>query len=129
MNLNSIVSGAINAVNPQVAVMIQQSTGSTTGADGSQIPTYNTIPAFGQMQSLSASDLKRLEAIGIQGLEAMGIQSVQQKIYLNGDYEGIFRVLGKGGDMLTIGNYTYLVTAVLERWPDWVSLGITMQVS
>ena len=121
MNLNNIVSGAINAVNPQVAVMIQQSTGSTTGADGSQIPTYTMIQAFGQMQSLSASDLKRLEA--------MGIQPVQQKIYLNGDYEGIFRVLGKGGDILTIGNYTYLVTAVLERWPDWVSLGITMQVS
>ena len=121
MNLNNIVSGAINAVNPQVAVTIQQSTGYTIGADGSQIPTYTTIQATGQMQTLSPSDLRMLAA--------MSIQSVQQKIYLNGDYEGVFRVLGKGGDLLTIGNYTYLVTAVLERWPDWVSLGITMQVS
>lgn len=121
MNLNNLVSGAINAVNPQVSVTIQQSTGYTIGTDGSQIPTYTTIYAAGQMQSLSASDLRRLEA--------MNIQSVQQKLYLNGDYEGIFRVLGKGGDLITIGNYTYLVTAVLERWPDWVSLGLTMQVS
>ncbi len=126
MNLNSIVSGAINAVNPQVAVMIQQSTGYTIGADGSQIPTYTTIQATGQMQTLSPSDLRILEAM--MNHSGLALQSVQQKIYLNGDYEGVFRVLGKGGDLLTIGNYTYLVTAVLERWPDWVSLGLTMQV-
>ena len=120
MNLNNIVSTAINAVNPQVSVTIQQSTGYTIGADGSQVPTYTTITTTGQMQSLSTADLKRLEA--------MNIQAVQQKLYLNGDYEGVFRVLGKGGDLVTIGSYTYLVTAVLERWPDWVSLGITMQV-
>ncbi len=121
MNLNNIVSGAVNTINPQVAVTIQQSTGFTYGTDGTQIPTYNTIQATGQMQSLFTADLRRLEA--------MNIQSVQQKLYLNGDFEGVFRVLGKGGDLVTVGNYTYLVTAVLERWPDWVSLGITMQVS
>lgn len=121
MNLHSIAVGAIAGINPMVPVSIQQSTGYTIGPDGTQIPSYNTLQATGQMQSLSASDLRRLEA--------MNIQSVQQKLYLTGDFEGVFRVLGKGGDLVTVGAYTYLVTAVLERWPDWVSLGITMQVS
>ncbi len=121
MNLNDVVGNVIGAVNPSVPVTIQQSTGYTIAADGTQVPAYTTINAMGQMQSLSPSDLRRLES--------MGIQSVQQKLYLDGDYEGVFRVLGKGGDLVTIGSYTYLVTAVLERWSGWVSLGITMQVS
>jgi hypothetical protein len=120
MNLHQIASGAISAVNPMRTVTILQSTGYTTGADGTQTPAYSTTTAQAQIQELSTGDIKRLEG--------MNAQNVQQKVYLTGNYEGLFRVLGKGGDLIKFGSQTYLVTAVLERWPDWCSVGITMQL-
>ncbi|MBW8073160.1 MAG: hypothetical protein GJU77_05690 [Ferrovum sp.] len=120
MNLNSLVSGAINAINPLVTAVVQQSTGYTIGADGTQLPTYSSTTVQAQVQALTSGDLQKLDA--------MNVQKVVQKAYLYGDFESVFRILGKGGDLVTIGPYTYLVTAVLERWPGWVSVGLTMQV-
>jgi hypothetical protein len=125
MNLHGIASGAIGSVNPHIPITIKISNGYTTDANYIQQPQYTTINTVGQIQPLSASDLKRLESLNIQ--------SVDQKVFLSGNYEGIFRQLGKGGDILTFayGNNTpqdYLVTTVLERWPEWCSLGVTMQV-
>jgi hypothetical protein len=119
MNLHGIVSGAIGGINPQTPVTVQQSTGFTIGADGSQIPSYTTIATTAQVQALSWRDMLKLEGLNAQG--------VQQKAYLNGNFEGIFRVLGKGGDLIVINGITYLVTAVLERWPDWCCVAITAQ--
>lgn len=120
MNLHQIVSSAIGAINPFIAITVKQSTGYTTAADGSQIPTYQTISTKGQVQALSGGDLKKLEGLNVQ--------NVTQKAYLNGNYEGVFRVLGKGGDLLIFNGRTYLVMAVLERWPDWCCVALTMQM-
>jgi len=120
MNLLALTGGAVGQINPPVPAIVQQSTGYTIVADGTQIPSYTTIDTTIQMQALSGGDLKKLESLNIQG--------VQQKGYLTGDFEGVFRVLGKGGDLITVGNYTYLVSVVLERWADWVCVGLTMQV-
>lgn len=121
MNLHNIVSGAIGAVNPSIAVVIKQSMGYTTNPDGSQVPAYTTTQATGQRQSLSGGDICRLNNLNIQGVTC--------KIYLNGNYEGVFRVLGKGGDLIIFGGQTYLVSAVLERWNDWCALALTLQVT
>lgn len=120
MNLHGIVSGAIGTVNPFIAVSIKRSTGYTTDTDGAQIPQYAIIAASGQRQALSGGDILRLNALNIQG--------VTDKIYLNGNYEGVVRADGAGGDLMSFGNHVYLVKAVLERWPDWCSLALTMQV-
>ena len=120
MNLHQIVSGAVGSVNPPTSMVIRRNTGYTTGTDGTQTPTYPDVSTVGQVQDLSSGDIKRLEG--------MNAQNVQQKVYLNGNYEGVFRVLGKGGDLIKFGSQTYLVTAVLERWPDWCCVGITMQL-
>ncbi len=119
MNLNDLVSSAIGAINPQVSISVQISTGYTTNPDGTQVPTYSANTAWGQVQPLSSQDLRNLDGLNIQGVTA--------KVYLTGDFEGVFRVLGKGGDLLTFNGQTYLVTAVLERWPDWTCVGVTMQ--
>jgi hypothetical protein len=121
MNLHSIVSGAIGAVNPFIPVSIKQSTGYTTAPDGTQVPTYTTISTTGQQQALSGSDILRLSNLNIQG--------VTTKMYLTGQYEGVFRVLGKGGDLLAFGGQTYLVAQVLERWPDWACVALSMQTT
>ena len=121
MNLRSLVNGATRRVNPNVTVSIQVSTGYTTAADGSRTPTYSTTSTTGNMQPLSSQDLKRLEGLNIQ--------SVTAKVFLNGDYEGVVRNDGKGGDLLTINGKTYLITAVIERWPDWCVVGVTEQIN
>lgn len=121
MNLHAIASGVLGAVNPPTSVTVKQSTGYTTAADGSQVPTYNMISTTGQQQALSGGDILRLNNLNVQGATT--------KMYLNGNYEGMFRVLGKGGDLLAFGGQTYLVSAVLERWPDWCCVALTMQVT
>lgn len=121
MNLHSIASAAISAVNPMIPVTIKSSTGYTTGADGTQTPNCSTTTASGQRQALSSGDISRMNSLNIQG--------VSEKLYLTGNYEGVFRVLGKGGDVVSFGGQTYLVTTVLERWPDWCCLGLTLQTT
>lgn len=120
MNLNSLASGLVGAVSPRVPITVTQNTGYTVGADGTQTPTTNTITTTGHVQPLGPQDLRQLEGLNVQDVTA--------KVYLNGDFEGVFRVLGKGGDLLTFNGQTYLVTAVLERWPDWTCVGVTMQL-
>jgi hypothetical protein len=121
MNLHSIVSGAIGAVNPFIPVTIKSSTGYTTSPDGTQVPAYSTTTTTGQQQALSGGDIMRLNNLNIQG--------VTTKMYLTGQYEGVFRVLGRGGDLVVFGGRTYLVAQVLERWDSWCCLALTMQTT
>lgn len=120
MNLHQVASGAIGSINPFIPIIVKQSTGYAVDANYNQVPSYTTINTTGQVQPLSASDTRKLEGMNIQG--------VTQSVYLNGNFEGVFRVLGKGGDLLVFNGYTYLVNAVLERWPDWCKVGVTMQL-
>jgi hypothetical protein len=120
MNLQGITAGIISAVNPRIAMVVQVSTGYVTDADGTQSPQYSPLEIDGDVQALSGSDIQRLNGLNIQG--------VTQKAYLNGKFEGVFRIMGKGGDLLQFDGRTYLVNTVMERWPDWVCVGITMQL-
>ena len=121
MNLHAIVSGAIGTINPQIPVTIRVSTGATEDASGRSVPTY-AVPIIvnGQRQDLSGSDIYRMQGQNIQGVIC--------KLYLTGNFEGLFRVMGKGGDLLSFGGQVYLVAKVIERWPDWCSLALTMQL-
>lgn len=121
MDLLSITSGAIDAVNPRTPMTVQISTGATTAPDGTRTPTYSTLTDVpGEVQPLTFKDLKQLEGLNIQGsLKA---------IYLEGHINGIVRSKNKGGDLVTDakGN-VWLVTQVLEFWPDWTKVAVTLQ--
>jgi hypothetical protein len=121
MNLHQIASGAIAAVNPFQPVTIQTSTGATVNADGTRMPTYAPASTVsGQVQQLTTRDLRQLEALSIQGSS--------RKIYLNGEVDAIVRVSQKGGDLITLPDGSiWLTTAVLEQWPDWVAVSVTLQ--
>lgn len=123
MNLHQLVSGAIATVNPFTTATIQASAGSTTNPDGSRSPSYAApVTASVQKQALTQQDIYQLEGLGIQG--------VHTKIYLNGNWSGIIRADQKGGDIITLADGTiWLVTAVLEQWPDWTAVAVTRQVS
>lgn len=121
MNLHQIVSGAIGTVNPFVPLAIQISSGFTQAADYTQVPTYEpAFPEFGQVQALTYTDLMKLDALNIQG--------IRRAIYINGKLDSLVRVDRKGGDLITMSDGTiWLVAHVLEYWPDWVKVAVTLQ--
>jgi hypothetical protein len=123
MNLHGIVSGYISAINPQQVVAVQLSIGSTTDASGNRTPAY-TDPIYveAQLQDLSQKD--------IEHLEGLNIQKSQRVAYLNGAMDAINRISRKGGDLLTEQDGTiWLVTAILEQWPDFVKISLTQQMT
>lgn len=121
MNLNNIVAQAVSAVNPFVTATYQQSSGSTTGSDGSRTPAY--LPAVSiqaQVQALQYNDIAMTEGLNLQG--------VRRKIYVNGHVEGLVRSKNRGGDIITFPNgEVWLVVMVAEHWPNWTSFIVTLQ--
>jgi hypothetical protein len=121
MNLHRMVSGIIGTVNPHVPVKLQISSGFTTAPSGKQVPVYEPgITVMAQVQQLTTRE--------IQHLDSLNIQNNGSGIYLNGFVNGVVRVTRKGGDLITMSDGTvYLVTSVLEQWPDWCKVAVTLQ--
>lgn len=121
MNLHQLVRGVVGGINPDIPVTVMQSTGATEDDTGRITPNYVTLPATtGQKQPVTGRDIERFQQQNIQGVTC--------KMHLNGNFEGLFRVLGKGGDLLQFGGQTYLVASVMERWPDWCCVALTLQL-
>lgn len=121
MNLHGLASAAVGVVNPLITVSIRVSTGNTDQADGSRVPSYAAaVSRQAQMQPISGSDLRHLDALNLQG-EFVGF-------YINGQVDGLIRSESKGGDLITTPDgKVYLVTQVLESWPDWCKVAATLQ--
>lgn len=125
MNLHAIAGPIVGAVNPQIPVTVQISTGpASTAPDGTQTPGYAApVTLLGQVQPLTARDLQQLDGINLGG--------VRWKIYLSGQIDAIVRPERKGGDLVTIatGRHegVWLTVLVLEQWPDWCVAAITQQ--
>ena len=122
MNLHGVVSGAVGAVNPPQLVTIKTNTGYTTAPGGVQTPTFTTTTGLAQVQELSSEDIKHLGGINTAGLS--------RKLYASGSLYSIVRVASKGGDRVILADGSvWLVTHVIEMFPDWCSVAIEMQVS
>jgi hypothetical protein len=129
MDLRSIANQVSNTVNPNIIVSLQTSAGYTTGAGARQVPVYNSpLTGAAQVQALDGSDLKQLEGLNIQG-------SIRA-LYMYGNLAGVIRPDSKGGDLVTIGAQSgapallvgiWLVTKVLESWPEWTKVAICKQ--
>ncbi len=123
MNLHGLAAGAIGAVNPfaQVTLKLPSATGYTTNPDGSRAPQYaasTTVSA--QIQALSGKDLRQIESLNLQG--------TLKKMYFYGEVDAIVRSTRGGGAVVTLpDNSVWLVTQVLEQWPDWCSVVVTLQ--
>jgi hypothetical protein len=121
MNLHQLASPAINVVNPRIPVIIQVNAGYNTAASGKRTPIWDVpVEVLGQVQELTTRDLRQLDGLNITGSS--------RKVYLYGTVNAGVRVTRNGGDLITLpdGN-VYLTTSVLEQWPDWVCVAITLQ--
>ncbi len=127
MNLHGIVSGYIGAVNPPTFCTLMLSSGNTTQPDGTRTPEYQTVYNISvDVQALSYTDLMKIGGLNIEG--------TRRKLYLNGSLQGVDRQAVKGGDLVIMPNLpdfpgptTWLVIQVLEFWPDWCSVAVTLQ--
>lgn len=121
MNLHSIVRSAIGTVNPHTQAKLLRSIGYTTAADGAQVPRYADARTVSvQMQPLSEGDVKQLDGLNIQGDARVA--------YLDGQWDGVVRPDGKGGDILVVGTTRWLVVQSMEDWPDWTKLAVVRQL-
>ncbi|HEY6030507.1 MAG TPA: hypothetical protein VIU44_08090 [Gaiellaceae bacterium] len=73
-----------------------------------------------QVQDLSQRDLLQLNGLNVQGS--------QKTVYVGGMLSGVVRPTQKGGDLITLDDGTWLTTAVLEQWPDWCRVAVTLQM-
>lgn len=121
MNLHQIVRGAITSVNPDVTGVLKVNSGFTTAPGGKRVQSYTDVDVIVQMQSLSSTDLKQIDAVNIQG--------ILRSAYLNGNFNGVNRPEQKGGDILMIGDERWLVVKVPELWPEWCRVIINLQRS
>lgn len=126
MNLHGLVRGVITSVNPDVQVGYWKSNGYTQDATFKQVPSYaHSVQIPAQVQALSGKDLRH-EAL-------QNIQGVVRAVYLYGNVQGVVRADMKGGDMFGFaqvpgGTVQYWkVVAVLETWPDWCKVAVTLQ--
>lgn len=125
MNLHGIVRGAITTVNPDVPVTVRRSNGFSIEPDGVQIPSYTDLAITVQVQALTYQDLKQLDGVNING--------TRRAVYLNGAAMGVVRNLQVGGDLFIFPSGTlpegdmWLVAYVLEQWPDWCKVALTLQ--
>nr|WP_094433472.1 hypothetical protein [Pectobacterium carotovorum]OYN49461.1 hypothetical protein B7L51_19525 [Pectobacterium carotovorum] len=121
MNLHQIVRSAITTVNPDTDGVFLVNTGFTTQPGGGRVPSYTDVPVIVQLQELSSTDLRQIDAVNIQG--------ILRSAYLNGNFNGVNRPEQKGGDILMIGTEKWLVVKVPELWPDWCRVIVNLQRS
>lgn len=134
MNLHGLVSGYIGAVNPNVQVTLKKSTGRYTKDEaGVRTPIYERMIIPVQVQALTFGDIQKMEGLNIQG--------IRRAIYANGEIAGLIRVSKDGGDLIEfpirspslpelstlMRPSVWLCAHVLEQWPNWVKIAITLQ--
>lgn len=120
MDLRTIANTVTDAVNPNVMVSVQASTGYTIGAGLKQVPSYAAaVTGYAQVQDLTQADIKHLEGLNIQGSVRI--------IILKGELNAAVRPHVQGGDLVLIGSDTYLTVAVLEQWTLWSRCAIQLQ--
>ena len=125
MNLNAVAFGLTRAVNPPAGAILWIGTGEyETAPDGTRTPKWAAkFPVLIDVQEATSHDLKQLDGLNIQG--------VTNVAYVNGTLDAVNRVRRKGGDMITLtgSGENYLTVAVLEQWPEWCKVALTLQLN
>lgn len=126
VNWRGVANSYTRAINPNIVGQIRRSNGYTTAASGKRTPTYEDLaPITVQAQALSFKDLTQLDGLNIQG--------TRRALYFDGVVLGIVRVKQVGGDVLVFPDGTFpegnewLCVHVLEQWPQWGKVAITLQ--
>jgi len=125
MNLRLLANKLTQITNPNTTIQWVQSNGSVINEAGKRTPKTITLTVEAQIQALSASDLKHIDGLNIN--------SVMRSVYMYGNAVGVVRANQIGGDILIFPetpcgcNKKWLITQVVETWPDWCHVVVTLQ--
>ena len=125
MNLRALANPITQIVNANLTVPWIQSMGYTTDGAGHRTATTVTVNVKAQVQAMSAGDLKHADAQNMSG--------VMRSVYMYGDVQSIVRATKQGGDKLQFPLHpggpvqTWLVSEVVETWPTWCHVIVTLQ--
>jgi hypothetical protein len=126
MNLRGIVNKYTQLTNPNVQITWKQSNGYITNNSGKRNPKFLILTVDAQIQALSTSDLEHTDGLNIT--------NVMRTVYLYGNAAGVVRADNIGGDILVFpeipnsSNKNWLITKVVETWPDWCHVIVSLQV-
>ncbi len=125
MNLHGIASRYVSKVNPLVQAELYVNMGWIEGRGAKRIaqwapPIIRTM----QIQALDSSDTTHNDE--------MNTSISTHRIYVYGVLNDLTRANQLGGDKIQIltgrqAGAVFLVTSILEQWPDWVCALATLQ--
>ena len=128
INVRGIANAAIQAVNPNIPVIVLMPNGYVIDPDTLlQVPGYTETAAQGQLQALDGDDNRQIDSLNIQGtIRAM---------YLYGSIAGVMRpdqqpsanvrfTSNEGG---ITAEREWNVFKVLETWSAWCKVAIVLQ--
>lgn len=123
MNLHKLVRGVIPLVNPDQEVVILRSAGYTVDDTGQQTPQYaEPVTVRAQVQPVPETVL--------QHVEGYNQSSIYRNMYLMGDWTGLSRSTGQGGDLVYWDGFAWLVDQVSEAWDataGWTLIRVVRQ--
>lgn len=125
MNLRGMVNKFTQNTNPNTVVTWKQSNGYTTNAAGKREPLFITLTVPAQIQALSTTDLKHTNGLNIV--------TMMRSVYMYGNALAVTRTDQVGGDILLFpevpgtSDKAWLITTVVETWPDWCHVIVTLQ--
>ena len=125
MNLRGMVNKFTQNTNPNTVVTWKQSSGYKTNAAGKREPLFITLTVPAQIQALSTTDLNHTNGLNIV--------TMMRSVYMYGNALAVARTDQVGGDILLFpevpgtSDKTWLITTVVETWPDWCHVIVTLQ--
>lgn len=125
MNLRGMVNKFTQNTNPNTVVTWKQSNGYKTNAAGKREPLFITLTVPAQIQALSTTDLNHTNGLNIV--------TMMRSVYMYGNALAVARTDQVGGDILLFpevpgtSDKTWLITTVVETWPDWCHVIVTLQ--
>lgn len=123
INLHNVVRMAISAINPDQVVRIKR----VIGYDNSG--TY-AVPVYSEVQEVQAQ-IQPMPSQDIQFINNYNSSSIYKTMYLNGNWTGLNRVLGTGGDVIEWDNKKWYVTSVPEDYSPtvgWTKIIVVAQI-
>lgn len=124
-NIRALANSQTRAINPNLPAELWVSTGYTT-VEYKQVPQYDQLPVFAQVQAITSGEALKMDALNIQGAEKI--------IFLNGIALAINRIRKLGGDLIVFApglvpeGTTWKIVASMEQWGGtWAKLAVALQ--
>ena len=111
--------------NPNLTILWGQNQGYTVDNTGHRTPTITQVPIQAQVQGISASDMKHVDALNITG--------VVRSVHMFGNVQGVVRADQKGGDILQFPEVpnspvrNWMVFQVMETFATWTRVLVLLQ--